>query len=105
MCRANISQIKRGDRVCGILYRVATISSTWCHARPLKNPPSTGQKLTKLAKNKFGQREARTPKRKCGTKRALDTGTRKDIVGPAPLNSSELQAAYFPEKTLSSASQ
>ena len=55
-------------------------------------------KLTKLAKNKFGQREARTPKRKCGTKRALDTGTRKDIVGPAPLNSSELQAAYFPEK-------
>ena len=27
-----------------------------------------------------------------------DTGSRKDVVGPAPLNPSELQAAYFPEK-------
>ena len=99
ICQACTSQLKRGDRVCGILYRVATISSTWCHTRPLRKPPvSVRGKLTKLAKNKFGQREARTPKRRFGTKRALDTGTRKDVVGPAPLNSSEFQAAYFPEK-------
>ena len=99
LCQVCMSQLKAGDRICGILYRVATISSTWCHTRPPRKAttPVRG-KLTKLAKNKFGQREARTPKRRLTTKTALDTGTWKDIVGPAPLNPSELQAAYIPEK-------
>ena len=55
-------------------------------------------KDSKRAKNKFGQRETNTPKRKLATKRAIDVGNRKDIVGPVPLNVNELQAAYIPEK-------
>ena len=94
-----ISQLKAGDRICGIFYRLATISSTWCHTRPPKRAPiPTRGKFSKLTKNKFGQREACTPKRRHATKRAIDVGTRKDFVGPAPLNPSELQAAYIPEK-------
>ena len=41
LCRVSTSQLKGGDRVCGILYRIATISSTWCNTRPLRNPPMT----------------------------------------------------------------
>ena len=93
------SQLKAGDRICGILYRHATISSTWCHTRPPKRTSTLARsKFSNLAKNKFGQREVSTPKRRHATKRGIDVGNRKDVVGPAPLNPSELQAAYIPEK-------
>ena len=85
-----ISQLKAGDRICGILYRHATISSTWLHARPPKRTSNIARgKDSKRAKNKFGQREVSTSKRKHATKRAIDVGNRKE---------SELQAAYIPEK-------
>ena len=94
-----ISQLKAGDRICGILYRHATISSTWLHTRPPKRTSNIARgKDSKRAKNKFGQREASTSKRKLATKRAIDVGNRKDVVGPVPLNVKELQAAYIPEK-------
>ena len=94
-----ISQLKAGDRICGILYRHATISSTWLHTRPPKRTSNIAcGKDSKRAKNKFGQREVNTSKRKHATKRAIDVGNRKDVVGPVPLNMSELQAAYIPEK-------
>ena len=94
-----ISQLKAGDRICGILYRHATISSAWSHTRPPKRTSTLARgKVPKLAKNKFGQREVTTPKRRHATKRAIDVGNRKDVVGPVPLNPSELQAAYIPEK-------
>ena len=94
-----ISQLKAGDRICGILYRHATISSTWLHTRPPKRASTIARgKDSKRAKNKFGQREVNTSKRKHATKRAIDVGDRKDVVGPVPLNVSELQAAYIPEK-------
>ena len=94
-----ISQLKAGDRICGILYRHATISSTWLHTRPPKRTSNIARgKDSKRAKNKFGQREVSTSKRKHATKRAIDVGNRKDVVGPVPLNMSELQAAYIPEK-------
>ena len=59
---ANISLIKGGDRVCGILYRIATISSTWSNARPLGKSPLKIR--GKLAKSKSGRKETRTPKKK-----------------------------------------
>ena len=94
-----ISQLKAGDRICGILYRHATISSTWLHTRPPKRTSNIARgKDLKRAKNKFGQREASTSKRKLATKRAIDVGNRTDVVGPVPLNVNELQAAYIPEK-------
>ena len=36
LSQLSVSQIKAGDRICGILYRHATISSTWSHTRPPK---------------------------------------------------------------------
>ena len=64
-----ISQLKAGDRICGILYRHATISSTWVHTRPPKRTSNIAcGKDSKRAKNKFGQREVSTSKRKHTTK-------------------------------------
>ena len=37
LSQLSISHLKAGDRICGILYRHATISSTWLHTRPPKN--------------------------------------------------------------------
>ena len=99
LSQLSISQLKAGDRICGILYRHATISSTWLHTRPPKRTSNIARgKDSKRTKNKFGQREANTSKRKLATKRAIDVGNRKDIVSPVPLNVNELQAAYIPEK-------
>ena len=94
-----ISQLKAGDRICGIFYRLATISSARSHTRPPRRAsfPIQG-KYSKLVKNKFGQREARTPKRRFATKRALDVGTREDFILPTTRKPSEFQAAYIPEK-------
>ena len=51
LCQMCISQLKAGDRICGIFYRLATISSTWCHTRPPKRAPiPTRGKFSKLAK-------------------------------------------------------
>ena len=53
-----VSQIKAGDRICGILYRHATISSTWSHTRPPKRMSNIVRgKDSKRGKNKFGQAE------------------------------------------------
>ena len=99
LSQLSVSQIKAGDRICGILYRHATISSTWSHTRPPKRMPNIVRgKDSKRAKNKFGQREVSAPKRKQATKRAIDVGNRKDIIGPVPISVNELQAAYIPEK-------
>ena len=94
-----ISQLKAGDRICGIFYRLATISSAWSHTRPPKRAPIPIRgKFSKLVKNKFGKREACTPKRRFATKRALDVGTCEDVIGPTTREPSEFQAAYIPEK-------
>ena len=99
LSQLGISQLKAGDRICGILYRHATISSTWLHTRPPKRTSNIARgKDLKRAKNKFGQREVSTSKGKHATKRVIDVGNRKDVVGPVPLNVNELQAAYIPEK-------
>ena len=99
LSQLSVSQIKAGDRICGILYRHATIASTWSHARPPKRMSNIVRgKDSKRAKNKFGQREVSAPKRKQAIKRAIDVGNRKDIIGPVPISVNELQAAYIPEK-------
>ena len=94
-----IAQLKAGDRICGIFYRLATISSAWAHTRsPKRASASIRGKYSKLVKNKCGQREACTSKRRFATKRALDVGAREDFTIPTTSKPSELQAAYIPEK-------
>ena len=81
LSQLSVSQIKAGDRICGILYRHATISSTWSHTRPPKRMSNIVRgKDSKRAKNKFGQREVSAPKRKQAIKRAIDVGNRKDTI-------------------------
>ena len=99
LSQLSVSQIKAGDRICGILYRHATISSTWSHTRPPKRMSNIVRgKDSKRAKNKFGQREVSAPKRKQAIKRTIDVGNRKDTIGPVPISVNELQATYIPEK-------
>ena len=99
LSQLSVSQIKAGDRICGILYRHATISSTWSHTRPPKRMSNIVRgKDSKRAKNKFGQREVSAPKRKQAIKRAIDAGNRTDTIGLVPISMNELQATYIPEK-------
>ena len=99
LSQLSVSQIKAGDRICGILYRHATISSTWSHTRPPKRMSNIGRgKDSKRAKNKFGQREVSAPKRKQAIKRTIDAGNRTDTIGLVPISMNELQATYIPEK-------
>ena len=63
-----------------------------------ERPILRAAKTQNVPKNKFGQQEVSTSKRKLTTKRAIDVGNRKDIVDPVPLNANELQPAYIPEK-------
>ena len=82
LSQLSVSQIKAGDRICGILYRHATISSTWSHTRPPKQMSNIVRgKDSKRARNKFGQREVSAPKRKQAIKRAIDAGNRTDTIG------------------------
>ena len=81
LSQLSISHLKAGDRICGILYRHATISSTWLHTRPPKRTSNIMRgKDSKRAKNKFGQRETNTPKRKLATKRAIDVEIEKTLL-------------------------
>ena len=99
LSQLSVSQIKAGDRICGILYRHATISSTWSHTRPPKRMSNIVRgKDSKRAKNKFGQREVSAPKRKQAIKRTIDAGNRTDTIGLVPISVNELQATYIPEK-------
>ena len=95
---ANISLLKGGDRICGLLYRISTITSTWNSkvTRPFRN--SHLKLRGKLTKSRSEQGETRTQKGKRCTKRTVDTCPRQHVVRPVPCDPRELQSAYFPEK-------
>ena len=88
---ANISLLKGGDRICGLLYRISIITSTWSSKVTRSFFRNSHLRLrSKFSKNKPERNETRTQKRKRCTKRTVDSCPRQHVVRPAPYDPREL---------------
>ena len=95
---SEISHIKGGDRIGGLLYRISTITSTWSNKVTCSVRGSHLGLRRKFSKNKGEQEGLPTRKTVRHTKRTVNPCPRTQIVKPPPCSPRELQSSYIPER-------